>query len=374
MSKCKTNDKFLKDLFIKNKHYANGEFDVISTYKGTHIKVKCKCNIDGYIWDVEPAHLLRGVGCPVCSNKIIVSGINDVMTTHPEYVKYFKNKDDATKYSAGSAKKINVVCPDCGYEKYMAVYHLINYGFTCRKCGDGVSYPNKFIRAMLCQLLDKDVFYEWCEEWSKPYRYDNYFIINNNQYIIEADGGWHYEDNKLSGTSVEKARQIDKIKEELAINHGISVIRIDCRESNKDYISKNIISSSLSSIFNLSLVDWDLCDKSACKNLIKEVCRLYQHYSYNIDDLSLLFHLHRRTIQSYLVKGNEMGWCVYSLRKAKKPISVFDFDNHKLYSFDSVLKCEYNMSHIYDMKFAYTCIVNACNDSRPYNGFIFKWD
>ena len=256
----------------------------------------------------------------------------------------------------------------------MAIYHLINYGFACQKCGDGISYPNKFIRSMLSQILGKNVCYEWNEEWSKPYKYDNYFIFNNKEYIVEADGGWHYEDNKLSGVSVDYAKQIDKLKEELAINHGISVIRIDCRESNKDYIFKNIISSKLSYIFDLSVVDWNLCNEDAQKNLVKEVCKLYKNYSYTIDDLSTLFHLHKRTIQNYLVKGNEIGWCVYNLKKSKRPISVFDLGNNKLYSFESILKCVQNMSNVYNIKFTYGCIVKACNNSKPYNGFIFRLD
>ena len=366
-ARSKSHNNFVSQVLL-----LNNNIEIIGRYINNKTKVKCRCKIDEYEWEAQPSHLLRGSGCPVCSNKIIIHGINDVATTHPQYIKYFKNADDAMKYSAGSGKEINCVCPECGYEKRMTVSRLTGYGFSCRKCGDGISYPNKFIRAMLCQLLDKDVFYEWSEEWAKPYKYDNYFIINHNKYIIEADGGWHYKDNKLSGMSVEEAKRIDKIKEDLAIAHGISIIRIDCRESNKDYISKNIMASNLSKIFDLSIINWDLCDKNACKNIIKEVCMLYQHNSYNINDLSLLFHLHKRTIQSYLVKGNEFGWCKYTLRYVKRHISVFDMENHKLHDFESILKCVHNMSDIYNIKFKYSCVLNACNNAKPYNGFIFK--
>ena len=103
--------------FIREMQLVNENIEIIGNYKNNKTKIRCKCKIDGYEWEGIPSHLLRDVGCPVCSNRIIIHGINDIATTHPEYVKYFKNKDDTMIYSAGSAKKIDVVCPDCGYEK-----------------------------------------------------------------------------------------------------------------------------------------------------------------------------------------------------------------------------------------------------------------
>ena len=361
------------DDFVQQIALLNSNIEIIGRYKNNKTKIKCKCKIDGYEWYALPSHLLRGVGCPVCSNRIIVPGINDIATTHPEFVQYFKNKNDANTYSFGSGAKVDLICPDCGNEKRMAICTLIKCGFACSKCGDGVSYPNKFLRAMIDQLNIDSVNYEWSDVWSKPYKYDNYFIVDGNKYIVEADGGWHYKDNKLSGMSADEARRIDKLKEILATTHGISVVRIDCRESNKNYISKNIIASNLSDIFDLSSVDWNLCDKNACKNLIKEVCKIYQENCYDIDYLSSLFHLHKRTIQNYLIKGNEIGWCKYSLRKAKRSIDVFDLQNKKLHTFESILKCTNEMSSIYNIKFTYGCIVNACNNLNSYNGFVFKW-
>ena len=364
----KSHEKFVEEL-----EYINSNIEIIGNYKNNKTKIKCRCKIDGYEWEAIPIHLLRGIGCPVCSNRIIISGVNDIKTTHPSFVKYFKNIDDSTKYSSGSAKKITCICPDCGYEKNMPLYHLINYGFACHKCGDGVSYPNKFIRLMLDQLLGNDVFYEWNDDWCGAYRYDSYFIVNEKQYIVEADGGWHYQDNKLSNISVDKTREIDNLKDRMAREHDITVIRIDCRQSDKNYILNNIMLSPLSEIFDLSCIDWDRCNEFACKNLIKEVCNIYRNYEYNIDYLSSLFHLHKRTIQSYLVKGNEIGWCKYTLKKAKKPIDVFDLQNNKLYSFESVRQCVDRLSIIYNMNFAYNSVVNACEKLKSYKGFNFKW-
>ena len=38
-------------------------------YHSAHQKLRCRCLMDGYEWDVSPHSLLRGDGCPRCSGK-----------------------------------------------------------------------------------------------------------------------------------------------------------------------------------------------------------------------------------------------------------------------------------------------------------------
>ena len=49
---------------------------------GSHRKAWWKCK-KGHVWKAVIKARVAGVGCPVCSNKKIVSGINDLATTHP---------------------------------------------------------------------------------------------------------------------------------------------------------------------------------------------------------------------------------------------------------------------------------------------------
>ena len=59
------------------------------TFGADKIKVWWKCNTCGYEWETTPNHRTnrRGTGCPVCANKIVVKGINDLATTHPDIAK-----------------------------------------------------------------------------------------------------------------------------------------------------------------------------------------------------------------------------------------------------------------------------------------------
>ena len=84
-------------------------------------------------------HLKEDTGCSICTNQNVVKGINDISTTHKQYLKYFKDIEDAYLYSYGSTKEIIVKCPDCGNLRQMKINDLIRKGFSCPKCGDGIS-------------------------------------------------------------------------------------------------------------------------------------------------------------------------------------------------------------------------------------------
>ena len=55
------------------------------------------------------------------------------------------------KYTPRSDKKLELICPDCGQHRKMALHHLFNDGFNCI-CNDNISFPNKFVYDILKQL------------------------------------------------------------------------------------------------------------------------------------------------------------------------------------------------------------------------------
>ena len=72
--------------------------------------------------------------CPVCANKRVVKGINDVATTHPEFIKYFVNINDCYENTYGSNKYVELKCPDCGNIKIGTIHNLTNHNFRCTHC------------------------------------------------------------------------------------------------------------------------------------------------------------------------------------------------------------------------------------------------
>lgn len=151
----KSHSKFVEDL-----KSINQDIEIIGKYINMDTKVQVRCLIDGYVWRADPRKLYRGCKCAVCSNRKVVQGINDVKTTRPDLVQYFKNKDETTKYTSGSEKIINVVCPECGYEDKIRIGNLSRFGFACNGC-----YEKKYGRKRVPHgYWNKDTMTEYLNE------------------------------------------------------------------------------------------------------------------------------------------------------------------------------------------------------------------
>ena len=210
--KCGGSLKKTHKQFVKEMATINTDIEILGEYVNSKTKILCRCKIDGYEWYGYPSNLLRGAKCPLCTHEVCVTGVNDIATTHPSLIKYFKNQEDAKRYSFNSNKKSTFVCPLCKKEKYMYIYSFANTGFKCNFCDDNISFPNKFLRLFLKQLPVTNVQYEYSPDWANRYRYDSYFEYMGNKYIVEMDGDFHYKDNKMSNQTLKESQKIDNIK------------------------------------------------------------------------------------------------------------------------------------------------------------------
>jgi len=249
-----------------------------------------------------------------------------ISETNPQLIKYFVNKEDAEKYSMFSGAKVDIKCPDCGFiKKNMSISHLSMRGFSCQKCGEKISYPEKIIFNVLDQLgidfktqLSKTNF-KWCLD----YKYD--FYIPSLNIILEANGNQHYnrgfniiKANKKART-LQEEQDNDKIKQSIALENGIrDYIIIDCRKSELEFIKTNIYNSRLDKLFDLSTVVWDKCEEYARSNLIKAACDLWNIKTNNIQEIMDKLKISRSTTKRYLSQGFKLGWCDYNLLKESK--------------------------------------------------------
>lgn len=305
------NMEILTQTYIENK---NGHR--IKAYN-----VKClKCN--GTTIKTE-YQLKDGVTCGVCNGKVVIKGINDVATTHPHLVKFFKNKEQANVVTYSSGKKYDMICPICGKtEKKMYLYNLDRQGYSCPFCGDKISYPEKFIANFLEQLkidfipqLSKSIF-----SWCKKYKYD--FYIEKYNMIIETHGLQHYEENCDFSITLKEQQEIDNIKMKLALDNGIKhYVVLDCRESNLKWIKKSIIDSSLQNIFknNFNNVDWNKINFNSTSSDIVKACELWnKNKNLTTKDIGKILKHTPGTINYYLKKGVEVGICDYTAREGQK--------------------------------------------------------
>lgn len=335
---------------------------------------KCCCLKDGYIFIISEYDLKNGRRCPLCANKVVVKGINDIATKNPEMVKYLKNKEDAYRYTSQSSKKIDVRCPICGFVKNMSIYSLYNNGFSCDMCSDGISYPNKFAHELFRQLSNQylEYEYEYSPDWANGYFYDNYIKLpNNEEIIVEMDGAYHYIDKWENNH--------DKEKDLLAELHDINVIHINCNYKKTterfEHIKNNTI-FALSNWFDLGLIDWDKCDLCGISSMVIKVAKYYNdNPKLSNTDIAKHFDICMDTLRNYLHIGDKLGLCQYVRYDANrvfvsKPIAMYDKDNNLIGIYKSAKQLEKNFT---ELKLYKSSIFRAAQNNKPYKGYLFKF-
>lgn len=302
--------RFSEQHYIDKLKLINNNIILIDKYVNEHTKTKHKCIIDGYEWDVTPDSLLRRTGCPVCSNKAVLKGVNDMWTTNPKLAKLLANSEDGYKYTRCSGKTVDWICPNCGsIIKNKQIRNVLFQGLSCKFCSDGISYPNKVLSNLFLQL-DIALITEYSPNWIKPKRFDGFFVLNNKKYIVEMDGALGHG-NKIHSKSkmtVEESKELDNYKDKMAEKHSIEVIRIDCQISDINYIKNNIICSKLNDLFNLSNIDWNKVHIDSLKTNVIEVCKLWD-LNNSVTDIFNKLHISRTAIRSYIRKGEKCGLC-----------------------------------------------------------------
>lgn len=282
-----------------------------------------KCLACGYNGkDKDERCIDLGCKCSCCSNKVVVPGINDINTTHPEYVKYFQNgKKEASRYHKNSRDLIYFKCPVCGRIKKtpMTISDIIRYkGFKC-VCSDGISIPNKFIYKFAEELNDTLQIKDFKNEFKLDDKFYDMWILNNDntELLIEMDSGLNHGDiiKKHHPGKILNCKLFvnDMQKDQIAEYHNYHLIRIDCYKSEFDYIKEQITSSELSTLYDLSMISWENILKFISSNLVKEICEYKINHPHLFpSEIAQNFSVSDVTVRKYLKMGNDLGWCHYN--------------------------------------------------------------
>ena len=377
--------------YIYNYYYNIGDIVITNTgkieileqirmlYDKNNIKgYKYKCLIDDNIDEISEYALKNGQGCNVCSGHKVLKGVNDLWTTHPRIAKLLKYPEIGYETTYGCNKSEIFICPDCDYEKSYRIYSIVTRGFSCIRCGDGLSYPNKFGFNLLEQL-GVDFIPEHNPDWIKPKRYDFYFELKDKKYIVEMDGGiGHGNENTLSNKTAEESKIIDNYKDIKAKEHNIEVIRINCLISNLEYIKNNVLNSQLNNLFDLSKVDWLKCHEFACKSLVKKACELWNNGIKSTLEIAKIMIICRSVAIKYLKQGAKLGWCNYDPKEAQKESGrINSKKNNKL-----VVQLSLNREYVSEFKstteaerqlgISHSSISQCCTNKQKTAGK-FKW-
>ena len=178
-----THEEFMERFYIKNENAEN--IEILGEYVNNRTKVKVRCKKDGYEWEVRPKELLRGNGCPKCSNHI--------QLTHEEFIDRMKkanNNIEILGEYVNNGTKIKCRCKIDGYEWSATPNNLLN-GSGCPKCSSSKGEKR------IAKYLDNNNI-----EYREQYKFNNCkfkkclpfdFYIPSLNTIIEYDGRQHYE-------------------------------------------------------------------------------------------------------------------------------------------------------------------------------------
>jgi len=198
----------------------NGSLTPQQVTFGSGKKVWWLCSKCGYEWKSSVLNRTKGRSCPLCANKIVVKGHNDLVTTHPEIAKeWHPTKNGKLKpehFSRGSRKRIWWKCP-LEHEYQASIANRTN-GTKCPICDKGkhTSFAEQAIFFYVKKLYP-DAISQYHASFLERMELDIY--IPSIKYAIEYDGEpWH---NKKKG-----ALERDKKKYKLCKEKGIKLVRI----------------------------------------------------------------------------------------------------------------------------------------------------
>lgn len=345
-----SHNKLTHDDYLKRLKEKQPNIIPVETYISHRDKIKHKCVECGGEFIASPNFILKNNTnrCPYCTNRKVLVGFNDILTTHPEIADLLVNEADKTNYTFVTSTKLKFKCKICD-----KIYETIpNYvsSDSCKFCRDGISYPEKFMLGFLDQVNVNYIYqlssvdFSWC----KSYRYDFYFELNGESYIIETNGSQHYcTSNKTSVFGSAEENMInDKNKKDLAEQYVDHYIVIDCRRSEMKYLENAIKNSELSEIFDMNSISFKKCQMNVLTSIKIKVCEAYQS-GMKPKEIREKYHLSRSAVSSYLKQGSNAGLCDYTPEKCNlkvKATQIICLDNMEVFDKIADAVNKYNIS------------------------------
>ena len=146
----------------------NGDLSPSDVSYGSNYRAWWVCSNCGYEWQTTvKARAVNGNGCPVCANRVVWIGHNDLTTTNPnlalEWHPTLNGNTKPSAVTAGSNRKIWWLCPECGHE-WQAVIASRSEGHGCPVCCRETISHKKSKPAKGCNLSEKEP--ELTKEWN----------------------------------------------------------------------------------------------------------------------------------------------------------------------------------------------------------------
>lgn len=242
-------NKYWSDKNIKNPMVVN---------RNSNSKIWIKCQDVDYHEDYEVtcSNFITGKRCPYCAKKKIHPK-ESLGGLYPQCYEYWvQKKTTPLDYLPMSNKLVYWKCDKHG-EYRRKICDMVNADFVCPKCRreEKESKLQKKVHEYLSSLGYTIKTEYDCSlipinpNTNYPLPFDNEVV--ELKLIIEVNGEQHYKKSYYNNYSEEellKRQQIDKFKQEYAINHGYSFLIVPYWTNNKKESWKTIIDKKIESI------------------------------------------------------------------------------------------------------------------------------
>lgn len=123
----------------------NGSLTPSQVTPGSHRKVWWVCD-KGHTWQAIVKSRVSGCGCPVCANRQLLTGVNDLETIHPELARQWDLEKNAPltprDVTSVSYRKVWWRCGK-GHSWQAAIRDRVNGGTGCPVCGGRIVAPGE---------------------------------------------------------------------------------------------------------------------------------------------------------------------------------------------------------------------------------------
>lgn len=168
----------------------NGTLTPEQVAPGTHRAVWWRCP-QGHEWRAQVKSRTGGAGCPVCANKRVIPGVNDLGTSHPELAaQWHPEKNNALipqKVVAGTCRKVWWRCEQ-GHEWQASIQSRVK-GRGCPVCANKVIVPGVNDLAGVYPQLAR----QWVQEKNGGLRPDQVSIYSNRRVWWRCELGHQWQ-------------------------------------------------------------------------------------------------------------------------------------------------------------------------------------